>query len=50
MELRESCEYCKFYEYDYDYKCVNCRVASWFSEYSQFEIADELVKWKESEE
>lgn len=42
--LKEKCEYCKYYEEDYDLKCKVCRVNDGVVDYSQFQLNDELQK------
>lgn len=42
--LEEKCEYCKYYEEDYDLECKDCRVDDGLVNYSKFELNDELEK------
>lgn len=42
--LEEKCEYCKYYEEDYDLECKDCRVDDGLVSYSKFELNDELEK------
>ena len=49
MELKKCCEYCEFYEYEYKYKCADCRGEDQQVNHSNFEISKELLKWKKED-
>jgi hypothetical protein len=48
-ELEKKCEYCEYYCSNYEHKCLDCRETEGICDYSMFEIAKELIEWKESE-
>jgi hypothetical protein len=48
MELRRCCEFCEYYEVDYEVKCITCRLGEGESNHSNFEISKELIAWKEN--
>ena len=47
--LRKCCEFCEYYEADYDLKCSSCRFEDDEAcNYSNFEVSKELIEWVES--
>jgi hypothetical protein len=49
VELRKCCEFCEYYEAEYDLKCSSCRFEDDEAcNYSNFEVSKELIAWKEN--
>jgi hypothetical protein len=49
--LRKCCEFCEYYEADYDLKCSSCRFEDDEAcNYSNFEVSKKLIAWKENNE
>ena len=49
--LRKCCEFCEYYEAEYNLKCSSCRFEDDEAcNYSNFEVSKELIEWKESNE